>query len=73
MDLRQEMVSTMQHTSLEKSQLFHEKANALKCSSVELLGFTNSYVNMLEDEFQAKVFYPLLLSLFHRCLISQCL
>jgi len=56
MEARREMLAILHQTPPEQAQAFHEKSSPLKCSSVELLGFANSYVTMLEDEFQAKVF-----------------
>ena len=50
------MLAILHQTPPEQAQAFHEKSSPLKCSSVELLGFANSYATMLEDEFQAKVF-----------------
>ena len=56
MEVRREMLAVLNQTPPEQAQTFHEKSSPLKCSSVELLGFANSFVTMLEDEFQAKVY-----------------
>ena len=49
------MLATMQRATVAESQVFHETTSPLLCSSVDFLGFTNSFVEMLEDEIQAKV------------------
>ena len=55
MEARQEMLATMQRATVAESQVFQETTSPLLCSSVDFLGFTNSFVEMLEDEIQAKV------------------
>ena len=65
MEARREILAVLQQTPPERAQAFHEKSTPLKCSSTELLGFVNSFVTMLEDEFQAKVASTFLPSCFH--------